>query len=186
MNHADHVSLLKGTPGLREQLGQPVEGQAGVWADLGAGEGAFTLALADLLGADAVIYALDRDVRALQRQGEVQRARFPQAQVRYRSADFTHPLDLPPLDGLLMANALHFVARRRQPELIQRLRTALRPGGQFLLVEYNVDRGNVWVPHPLSYPSWQDLAAACGFHATYQLNRRPSHFLGEIYSAISF
>ena len=33
----------------------------GVWADFGAGAGAFTLALADLLGPGAEIIAIDRD-----------------------------------------------------------------------------------------------------------------------------
>src|SRR5690554_4106120 len=40
MNHQDHVNLLR--PGV------PATG--GVWADFGAGTGAFTLALAELLG----------------------------------------------------------------------------------------------------------------------------------------
>ncbi len=55
MNHQDHVFLL--------QKGIPRPG--GVWADLGAGTGAFTLALAELLGPEGVVYAVDRDGRAL-------------------------------------------------------------------------------------------------------------------------
>ena len=40
MNHDDHVALLRGG------IDQP----GGVWADVGSGTGAFTLALADLIG----------------------------------------------------------------------------------------------------------------------------------------
>ena len=55
MNHADHVSLLR--------AGVPSSG--GIWADLGSGSGPFTLALADLIEPDGVIYSVDRDTHAL-------------------------------------------------------------------------------------------------------------------------
>ena len=42
-----------------------VEGAGPRWLELGAGEGAFTLALADLLGPGANITAVDRDAGAL-------------------------------------------------------------------------------------------------------------------------
>jgi hypothetical protein len=62
----------------------------------------------------------------------------------------------------------------------------LRESGRFILVEYNVDRGNPWVPFPLSWRTWQGLAAACGFAHTEKIGARPSSFLREIYSAVSF
>jgi hypothetical protein len=52
-------------------------------------------------------------------------------------------------------------------------------------VEYNADRGNMWVPYPMSYPTWEQLAARAGFLATSLLARVPSRFLDEIYSAAS-
>ncbi len=55
MTHDDHVALLRGG----------IPGPGGVWADLGAGSGAFTLALAEQLGPSAEIYAVDADERAL-------------------------------------------------------------------------------------------------------------------------
>jgi SAM-dependent methyltransferase len=111
------------------------------------------------------------------------RARFPAARVHYLAADFTGPLALPPLDGVVMANALHF--QRDQAAVVRALRGRLRPGGRLLLVEYNTDRGNHWVPYPLAYPTWAALARACGFADTRLLRTRPSRFLGEIYSALS-
>ncbi len=113
-------------------------------------------------------------------------ARFPQVIVHYLPADFTRPLDLPPLDGLVMANALHFQRPETRLELVQLLKGYLRPGGRFILVEYNVDRGNVWVPYPLSYPTWTTLARQAGFAETRQLAVVPSRFLKEIYSAVSW
>lgn len=173
MNHADHVSLLR--------RGVPAPG--GVWADLGAGSGAFTLALAELVGPQAVIYAVDRDRRALHQLADAMQERLPHATLHSLAADFTQSLPLPPLDGVVMANSLHFV-RRKEP-VLRLVRGCLKPGGRLLLVEYNTDRGNVWVPHPFSFETWQELAAASGFSRTELLATHPSSFLGEFYAAMS-
>lgn len=162
--------------------GVPATG--GVWADFGAGTGAFTLALAELLGPGGQIYSVDKDGRALRQQAQTMQARFPTVTLRTITADFTTPLDLPPLDGAVMANALHFL--RRKETAVQLIRGYLKADGRFLLVEYNTDRGNLWVPHPLSYPTWVVLARRCGFTHTELLATRPSRFLGEIYSAVSW
>ena len=76
--------------------------------------------------------------------------RFPATMFETLVGDLTGPLDLPPLDGLVAANSLHFVARERQVDVVRQLATHLRPGGAFLVVEYDADRGNPWVPHPFS------------------------------------
>lgn len=146
MNHTNHVNLLQGG------VPQP----DGVWADLGSGSGAFTLALAELIGSTGTIHSVDRDAAALREQARVMRARFPGVTVQYITADFTRPLDLPPLDGIVMANALHFV--RYKDDVLRQIRSYLKPGGRFILVEYNADQGNTWVPYPLSYPTWEALA----------------------------
>lgn len=110
--------------------------------------------------------------------------RFPAMTVHYIAADFTRKLTLPALDGIVMANSLHFV-RKKEP-ILQLVRSYLRPGGQLLLVEYNADRGNMWVPYPLSYPTWEALAQQSGFSGTRLLATVPSRFFGEIYSAASW
>jgi SAM-dependent methyltransferase len=161
--------------------------RSGVWADFGAGQGAFTLALAELLGPGSELYALDRDAGALRENARAAAQRFPGVTVHPLTADFTRPLPaaLPPLEGVVMANALHFVPDARKPEVVQRLAGALKPGGRLLLVEYNVDRGNLWVPHPLSYARWETLAGQNGFAHTRLLARRPSSFLKEFFAAES-
>jgi SAM-dependent methyltransferase len=164
---------------LRDGVPEP----GGVWADLGSGEGAFTLALADLLGPGGRIYSVDRDRGALDVQARALRARFPAVQVQTRAADFTRPLDLPSLDGIVMANSLHFV--RHPAPVLALLRGYLRPGGRLIVVEYNADHGNMWVPHPFSYPTWVTRAEEAGFVDTRLLATIPSRFLGEIYSALS-
>ena len=110
---------------------------------------------------------------------------FPDQAIEYRQADFTRTLDLPPLDGVVMANSLHFLTNDEKKAFLTRLRGLFRPGGQLIVVEYNADRGNMWVPHPLSYPSWQKFAQDCGYTQAARLGAKPSRFLGEIYSAVS-
>ena len=164
MNHADHVALIK--DGVGEKGGR--------WADLGAGEGAFTHALAELLGPDAHIVAVDKDPRAL---------RTLDGRFETRVADFTKGLDLEDLDGVVMANSLHFV-REKEP-VLKAVRAMLRPGGRLIVVEYGTDRGNAWVPYPFSYAKWETMAARAGFTGTRLLRTVPSRWLSSMYSALS-
>lgn len=173
MNHTDHVHLLRGG----------VPGPGGVWADFGSGTGAFTLALAELIGPAGEIYSVDKDGGSLKAQERAMRQRFPNVSVHYLAADFNRPLELPPLDGALMANALHF--ERHKDSVLKSIHSHLKPGGGLILVEYDVDRGNIAVPHPLSYATWEALARHNGFEETRLLATRPSRFLGQIYSALS-
>lgn len=173
MNYADHVQLLR----------DGIDSPGGQWADFGSGSGAFTLALADLLGTEGQIQSIDKDAGALQAQRRAMQARFSNVTVHYHVADFTEPLDLPPLDGIVMANALHFV--RHKDPLLQFIRRYLKDAGRLILVEYDTDHGNRWVPYPLSYPRWERLAEQNRFTATRLLHTVPSSFLGQIYSAVS-
>ena len=183
MNHHDHVALLRGGVLDTEGAADGALSERPTWADLGSGSGAFTLALADLLGSGAIIHSVDRNLRALNEQERAFRTRFPTTVMHYHPADFTQPLDLPPLDGIVMANALHFVAEKLP--VVRRLRALLRPGCRMILVEYDTDHGNRWVPYPLSYPTWTALASSAGFATTRFLTAVPSRFLGAIYAAVS-
>jgi SAM-dependent methyltransferase len=153
------------------------------WVDLGSGTGAFTLALADLLGPGGRIFSVDRDAAALRQQSIAMAARFPEVALEQRVADFTADLGLVALDGIVMANALHF--QRDRDAVAGHVLAMLRPGGRFVLVEYDADRGNPWVPYPLSFARWQAMATAAGFDEPQLLGRVPSRFLGAIYSALA-
>jgi ubiquinone/menaquinone biosynthesis C-methylase UbiE len=175
MDHGDHVALIR--------IGVDDAGKR--WLELGAGTGAFTLALLDLLGDGADVVAIDRDAAALRTLEAAVERRFPAASVRTVVADFTGPLPVEPasFDGLLMANSLHFV-RDKEP-VLQTAVEALRPGGRFVIVEYDSDRGNPWVPWPIRYESWTELAARVRLNDTRLSGRVPSRFLGSIYAALS-
>ncbi len=170
MRHVDHVDLIR----------SGVEGAGPRWLELGAGDGEFTLALADLL-ATGEITALDRDRWALpdleRRVGEA----FPATVLETLEADFTEALPEGPFDGVLAANSLHFV--EHVAAVLTALHGILVPGGRLVVVEYDADRGNPWVPHPISLDHWGHLAMAAGFTAPQLIHRVPSRFLGSIYGA---
>lgn len=170
MDHGDHVALIRAG----------VEGAGPRWLELGAGEGAFTLALADVLGAGGEVVALDRDRRALESARE-RAVAFPVANLRIEVGDFTHALPQGSFDGVLAANSLHFVRDRRA--VLAAIRQVLAPGGRLVVVEYDTDRGNPWVPHPFSFETWRREAPAAGFGDPQLIHRVPSRFLGAIYGA---
>ena len=172
MNHTDHVNLIRPADRL----------PGGTWADLGAGTGAFTLALRELLGAQAQIYAVDRERASLHELERTYGRRFGNTDgLHLLAADLREQLELPLLDGVLMANSLHFF--KDKAALLRQVREYLKPGGQLLLVEYNVDKGNPWVPYPLSFETFKDAGAKAGFREPRLLARHPSSFLREFYSA---
>ena len=172
MDHNDHVDLLK-PANLRP---------GGVWADFGAGGGAFTLALRELTGATANIFAIDKDRARLDGLERDYRIRFGDTNnLHILPRDFTRPLELPVLDGAVMANSLHYF--KDKEKTLRHVRSFLKPDGLLLLIEYNVDSGNPWVPYPLTFETWRGLALRAGFNEPRLLAKRPSSFLREFYSA---
>ena len=81
------------------------------------------------------------------------------------------------------------VLRLRTPArgfgVVRGLTGLLKPGARFVIVEYDADRGNPWVPHPISHRAWEWIAMAAGLADTRLIGRVPSRFLGSIYSAVS-
>ena len=175
MEHADHVDLLR-----------PADlAPGGTWADFGAGSGAFTLALRELIGPHANIYAIDKDQRALRELEKAHRERFATSQnIHTVRADFGGRLSLPPLDGIVMANSLHYFKDREKT--LKHVRSYLKLNGALLLVEYNVDSGNMWVPYPLSFETYRALAQRAGYSEPRLLGTVPSRFLREMYSAAAY
>jgi len=172
MTHPDHVKLI--SPGIKKN-------SAGVWADVGSGTGAFTLALRDITGPEVTIYSIDKDTDSLKEQQEKFDTQFPNTKIYYRTADFTQPLNLPPLDGLIAANAIHFT--RNTLVTIKHLASYIKPQGSFIIIEYNTDDGNHWVPYPFSFPTLQSLARQTNLKNPELLATIPSNFLKEIYAA---
>ncbi|MEL6676394.1 MAG: methyltransferase domain-containing protein [Bacteroidota bacterium] len=164
MTHQEAVALIQAAP--------LSPGQS--WADLGAGAGRFSMALAELLGPEGVVWAVDKKPGRLV-------AEPGQAEMKVLRQDFMQPMSLPLLDGILMANALHYVAD--QKGFLSEISTYLHPGGQFMLIEYDRARRSPWVPYPLSSEEFRLLAGQVGLTEVKELGRMPSRYgNGDMYA----
>ncbi|HEX2210995.1 MAG TPA: class I SAM-dependent methyltransferase, partial [Longimicrobium sp.] len=91
MNDADALALLRAAV-------PSAEGET--WADLGAGTGVFTRALATLAGPAGRVFAVDADDRARDAVREWAARAGAVAPVSVIRGDVTRPLGLPALDGV--------------------------------------------------------------------------------------
>jgi len=174
VKHADAFALLEGA----------VPRARGTWADLGCGHGVFTEALLEILPPGSRIYAVDRDRPVIE---ALQRHLVDSPQVVPIWADFTQP-DIPGLldpflDGILLANSLHYA--RDAEAVLARLAKRLRPDGRVALVEYDRRAANPWIPYPIGISKLDRLMASAGLSKPVVIARRPSRFTGELYVAVA-
>jgi len=171
MTHEEHVHLIK----------KAITNKGGTWADFGSGDGAFTLALRDLAGPLARIFSIDKDDNRLRTQEKAFEEKFSSFDVRFIKKDFTEQINLPELDGILMANSLHYV--QEQVPFLTKIRDLLKSNGKLILVEYNTEEGNQWVPYPVSFAKFEKLAENAGYIDTELLEKVPSTHWNEMYAA---
>jgi ubiquinone/menaquinone biosynthesis C-methylase UbiE len=148
------------------------------WADLGCGSGTFTAALANLLPDNSIIYAVDK-------------SKYPMKNISVNNkitiekinADFIID-DLPKeLDGILMANSLHYVEDK--DSFIKKIEKNFNSEPLFLIVEYDMDNSNPWVPFPLSFNSLKQFFTNAGYTSVRKLNEHISIYQrANIYSAL--
>lgn len=163
----------------------PAVGKAsGVWADLGCGDGVFTYLLCEQLAPGGQLYAVDRDSGVLKQLARNLATRCPNVTLYPTYADFTGVMPLPPLDGIVMANTLHFV--QEKAPVLRQLITLLKPGARLIVIEYNTNRSNYAVPHPLDEAAFLRLASAVGLQSAQIVTHAPSSFLGEMYTGLAF
>ena len=151
------------------------------WADLGAGSGLFSRALSAVLPDKSIIYAVDKSYKA----GQQIKSQKESNTIVLSKKDFTAPsLDIPLCDGLLMANSLHFVEDKLS--FLHHVKKALlKKGGRIIIVEYDTDSANQWVPYPVSCKNLQRLIDSAGFSSLQKLAEEKSRYQsGGIYSAL--
>jgi SAM-dependent methyltransferase len=159
---------------------------SGVWADLGAGAGTFTHALARILDAGSTIYAVDDDVNAVAALRGL--AATSPTRIVPVKADFTRSLEFPGLgakllDGLLFANSLHFVINPER--VLMQLARSVRVGGRVIVVEYDRRAPSRWVPYPIHASHWPQLAASAGLTGAAVTATRPSAYAGVLYTGVA-
>jgi hypothetical protein len=135
------------------------------------------MALAQLLAPGSTIHAVDLDRRAL--------ARIPDqhggVEIRKIVGDLqSSSLRLPSVDGILMANTLHFI--QDQQAFLRRL---LSLADRLLIVEYERTRPTPWGPYPVGFERLRQLFTEEGVASVERLATRPSLFGGTMYSAFA-
>lgn len=156
-----------------------IDKQPSIWADLGCGGGVFTQALASLLSPGSVIYAVDRSRQFIpQPAGK-------NVEIKFVQADFEKDiLPLPALNGILMANSLHYVADKYR--LLERLKKQVVPDGVFIILEYDTMQANPWVPYPAYFAHLQKLLSDAGFERIVKLAERKSVYgHGNLYACLA-
>jgi trans-aconitate methyltransferase len=147
------------------------------WCDLGCGKGTFTVALAQLLAPGSTIHAVDLDQSALDEIPQ----RINGVEIRRVIGDLQNPnLVLPVVDGILMANSLHFI--RNQHVVLKRL---LSLTDTFLIVEYERSMPTPWGPYPVGFERLRKIFKDVGVERLEKLVTRPSRFGGTIYSVLA-
>jgi ubiquinone/menaquinone biosynthesis C-methylase UbiE len=148
------------------------------WADLGSGEGLFTRALASLLQEGSKIFAVDKEAEPSKIISPK-----PEVSIEKIKADFVREAwPFHSLDGLMMANSFHFVDDKQR--FIGKMLTHLNPGGRILIIEYDMDRSNHWVPYPISFQQLDQLFAGLGLGRFTKISERASAYnRSSIYSA---
>ena len=150
------------------------------WADLGCGTGTFTLALAELLAAGSAIHAIDRDGSALRRIPSAHNG----VRITTHRSDFTsRTWPVGNLDGLLMANSLHYVDD--QATFIRACEPRMTSPRRFLIVEYDTEEASRWVPYPVGQSRLTELFTAAGYSSIRVLRSCPSVFRrAALYAAL--
>ena len=140
-----------------------------IWGDLGCGDGTFTRALADMLASGSLIHAIDLEGSALRTIPPAHKA----VHIRTYRGDFmTQPWPFTGLDGILMANSLHYV--EDQATFIRQCESHMRLPRRFLFVEYDSSEANRWIPYPVSLIRLTALFERAGYSSVRVLRSRPS------------
>lgn len=168
MKITDAISLI--------ETALPYTTQNSTWADLGCGTGTFTRSLAVLLGDGNKIYAVDKESQ------QIKSSESNRATIEFVNLNFiTKELPFTNLDGILMANSLHYV--KDKSAFVQRIKKHLKADGQMIIVEYDTVTQSPWVPYPISFDNLRKTFLDYGFSHIKKIGERNSIYrTGKIYA----
>lgn len=135
-------------------------------ADIGAGEGYYTVRLAPRVGAKGRVLAQDIDAAALHRLGDrIQRERLDNVSIKPGESDDPR-LPVASFDRIFMVHMYHEVTEPYA--FLWRLRPALRPGGRVIVVDTDRPTDQHGIPPALLFCEFGTV----GFRLT-QFVRKP-------------
>lgn len=128
----------------------------------------FTRALASVLPKGSVIHAVDKKWQAIEET-------FNDNAIVFHALDFSDGvLPVTSLNGILMANSLHFIEEKQR--LIGSLKAHLTRNGQLMVIEYEMGTPNAWVPYPITWSSLRGLLHRAGFENLRVVGERASAY----------
>ena len=150
--------------------------QGELWADLGCGSGIFSFALLSAFPTMKGILAVDSRESLIFPE-------FSSEKIHFIQSDFEkESLNIPSLDGILMANSLHFV--KNKGSFLQNIKKQFGDGkGKWIVIEYEQTKPNHWVPFPISYSDLKILFAEAGYKNFKYLGDYNSLYGRKMYSA---
>lgn len=163
---SDAIALIKGATIENKKVQS--------WLDLGCGTGLFTEALASLLPTGSHVIGVDSKAQ------DFTKIKTDGVTCSFLQSDMTDLDALPyEAEGIMMANALHFV--EDQQKYINQLNKRFgKP--QFIIVEYDNDRANNWVPYPINKKTLKQIFPPQEFSIDF-IGERDSRYQGKMYAA---
>ncbi len=153
------LELIK-IPGMKRDQPQ-------IWMDLGCGTGLFTRALAVLLPGESIIHAIDRNEQSIPNPPD------ENVKINFICSDFVNDdLALKHVDGVLMANSLHFIEDHFS--FLSRLISTFISLREFIIVEYDMIQANPWVPYPVNAQKLKKIFYDLGFQNVVKIAERKS------------
>jgi trans-aconitate methyltransferase len=154
-----------------------IPAERNIWADLGCGDGLFTKALSQLLPDKSLIYAIDKNKTALENVS-VKAGIWLEKVV----ADFVHDeFPFKSVSGILMANSFHYVKHKNA--FVEKCFARFDSDAYFILVEYDNNKANPWVPYPVSFDTLKNFFASYNY-TVEKLHEMPSRYRGKMYAAL--
>lgn len=144
-------------------------GEREKWADLGSGSGLFSHALAELLPDNSEILMVDK-VNQAPIKSEVAGVHLEFLQIDFNKQGLPNT----GYDGIMMANSLHYV--RNKKTFVQKLKKNLSDNGRLIIVEYDTEVSNPWIPHPIPLNRLEELFLDSGFESVRKIGEQPSRY----------
>ena len=115
---------------------------------------------ADLVAQESTIVAIDREHHNIVSPN-------PSVAIKFQRSDFTLHKSVPAeLDGILIANALHYVSD--QQNFLQNLISHLKPGARIIIVEYDTDRAKPVGSLSTIFRKLSELLSGAGFRGNWK------------------
>ncbi len=146
-------------------------------ADIGAGAGAYTIALARVVGDIGQVYALDIHRDALHTlASSLERQSILNVDVIWADIEKEVPIEKYSLDAVVMSNVLFQLGNI--PKALSNVATLLKPEGQLLVVDWSDSHKGIG-PHPdhvVSESKAEEYVSKNGFRILKRLHAGDYHY----------